>query len=197
MNKDYFIKLTSSVYSLTLFFPKKEPLRLLVRESANEIMTDILIVLQRDIMKSRETIEGLGARIDVMVGYLQVAKDQDWVSPFEIIQVEEEYKKIREEIEDIAKVFDNSDIMQRGVANNEQIINEGASIPEMARAHLTERQEVIIGLLKEHEDLQIKEVQKVLSNVTKRTLRRDLKDLVEKGEVERLGQGNETVYRLN
>jgi DNA-binding transcriptional ArsR family regulator len=197
MNKDYFIKLTSSVYRVTLLFPKKEPLRLLVRETANDIMTDILTVLQSDITKSRELIERLEARIDVMVGYLQVAKDQDWVSSFEIIQIEEEYNKIKEEILEISEAFEMSDIMQRGSENEEVIMNKETLMPVMANVSLTGRQEVIIRLLKEHETLQVKEVQKVLSNVTKRTLRRDLKDLVDKGKAERIGQGNETVYRLN
>jgi DNA-binding transcriptional ArsR family regulator len=197
MDKDYFIKLTSSVYKLTLLFPKKEPLRLLVREQANEIMTDILIVLQSDIIKSRELIEGLEARIDVIIGYLQVAKDQDWVSPTEIEQMEVEYSKIREEIEEIADAFDSSELMQRGAIEKEEVINQNMLMPAMTSVHLTDRQEIILDLLKEHNEMQIKEVQTVLSEVTKRTLRRDLKDLVDKGKVDRLGEGNETVYRLS
>jgi hypothetical protein len=147
-------------------------------------------------MKSRGLIEGLEARIDVMIGYLQVAKDQGWVNPSEIVQIEEEYNKIRQEIFEISETFEGSDFMQRGT-NVEENTNGDISVPSMTNTLLTERQKVVINLLEEHGELQIKQFQKVLSEVTKRTLRRDLKDLLEKERVIRLGQGNETVYRLN
>lgn len=199
MDKNYFVELTSNVYKLTLLFPKKEPLRVLVRESANEIMTDIITVLDSDIMDSRRIIEGLEARIDVITGYLQVAKKQDWVSSNEIIKVEEEYNKIRQEISEILETFKGSDLMQRGVGvnNNQDKVEKIKKYLINDNINLTDRQEVIISLLKEHGDLQVKEFQKVLSSVTKRTLRRDLKDLVEKDKIIRLGQGNETYYKLN
>ena len=48
MDKEYFIKLTSDLYQLTLFFPKKEPLRYKMRELANNVLASLTMILDGD-----------------------------------------------------------------------------------------------------------------------------------------------------
>jgi DeoR/GlpR family transcriptional regulator of sugar metabolism len=57
------------------------------------------------------------------------------------------------------------------------------------------RAKKILGLLDAKGKAQVWELQKVLPQVTKRTLRRDLDTLVQKGLLERKGQWNTVFYQ--
>ena len=62
---------------------------------------------------------------------------------------------------------------------------------------LSTRQEKILEFLKSKEKAQVWELQKMLPEpVTKRTLRRDMDDLMQKGRVERQGEWNGVFYKL-
>ena len=61
---------------------------------------------------------------------------------------------------------------------------------------LTQRQKKIIEFLRAKENAQVWELQKILPEVTKRTLRRDLDELLQKNLVERKGAWNEVSYEL-
>ncbi len=61
---------------------------------------------------------------------------------------------------------------------------------------LTQRQKRIIEFLRIKENAQVWELQKVLPEVTKRTLRRDLDELLQKNLVERKGAWNAVSYEL-
>ncbi len=61
---------------------------------------------------------------------------------------------------------------------------------------LNPRAQKILGILKEKNQAQIKDVKGVMGEVSKRTLRRDFDFLLKKGLVERVGRGKETKYRI-
>ncbi|MEK7482535.1 MAG: DeoR family transcriptional regulator [Patescibacteria group bacterium] len=67
---------------------------------------------------------------------------------------------------------------------------------EPSRNGLSPRHEKILGIIKERERVQVGEVKQVFPAVDKRTLRRDFRSLLEQGFIERLGQKNDTFYRL-
>lgn len=60
----------------------------------------------------------------------------------------------------------------------------------------SDRQRKILEMLKRKEKVQVWELQKILPQVTKRTLRRDMDDLLQKNLVERRGSWNEVFYQL-
>lgn len=153
MDKDFLIELTNGLYRLTLLFPKKEPLRYKMRELADDI-------LAKPIEKDLEILES----------FFEVAKAQNWVSPSDILEIQKEYSKIREELK-------KSD-------GNRTPINLG------------DRQETILKILKEKGQAQVWEIQKIFPEVTKRTLRRDFESLLNQGLIERIGERNETFYQL-
>jgi len=64
------------------------------------------------------------------------------------------------------------------------------------RPALTQRQEKIMGILQNKEKAQIWEMQKIMPEVTKRTLRRDFDDLLKKGYIQRIGEWNTVSYTL-
>lgn len=62
---------------------------------------------------------------------------------------------------------------------------------------ISERQAKILKFLKENKKAQVTDLKKVLSDVTKRTIRRDLDDLLKKGSIVRAGEWNQVFYQIS
>ena len=167
MDKDNLVELTKKVYKLTLLFPKKEPLRYKIREVADDILACN--------SSSKKLQEDLG----VLKKYFEVAKWQNWVSYFDILEIVERYDKIEK---DLLEVVEKPKITQ-------------ARTLDVVKG-LDNRKERILEILKEKERIQVWEVNEILSDVSKRTLRRDFEQLLRQGLVERIGERNNTFYQL-
>jgi len=166
MDKENLIELTNKVYKLTLLFPKKEPLRYKIREIAD----DILVCNSG----SKKLQDNLG----ILKKYFEVAKWQNWVSYFDILEIEKEYDKIatRDPVSVELSVKKANGDRVSGVLNG--------------------RKERILEILKEKERIQVGEVNEILFDVSKRTLRSDFEQLLKQGLVERIGEKNNTFYQL-
>ena len=98
MDKDYFIKLTTNLYRLTLLFPKKEPLRYKTRELADDILSNCILAFTDNPKESKNLLSEVNKNLEILDGYLELAKSQNWVSPFDVFEIQKEYSKIREQI---------------------------------------------------------------------------------------------------
>ena len=156
MDKDFLIQLTSNLYKMTLLFPKKEPLRYKMRELADEILVKLN---QKD--------------LETLNSFFEVAKVQNWVSPAELLKIQEEYSKLKEGL------------------GSQKIEKKVVSV----NSALT-RQEKILEILKEKGKAQVGEFKVIFPEVTKRTLRRDFEFLLQQGAIERMGERNDTFYQL-
>ena len=58
------------------------------------------------------------------------------------------------------------------------------------------RQKKIVEFLENTQQAQVMDLQKVLPSVTKRTIRRDLEELIGLGKITRLGEFNQVFYSL-
>ena len=158
MDKNYLIQLTQNLYRLTLLFPKKEPLRYKMRELADDILAE---------NGSPEALDNLA----VLDSFFEVAKTQNWVSSQDILNLQQEYSKLKGETE-----------------------KEMPASP--AKRGEPDRQDKILSFLKENGRAQVWQVKQILPEVAKRTLRRDFERLLNQGVIERLGERNETFYQL-
>jgi predicted HTH transcriptional regulator len=156
--KEKLIELTRRVYRLTQLFPKKEPLRYKIREIANEILANLLRETKNPTIKDWEILDS----------FFEIAKEQNWVSPREISQIQQDYKNLI----------------------------DGVRPYKEDRPSINERQKKILEILKEKGKIQVGQVKEFFPNVSKRTLRRDFQSLVKKGIIERIGEKNKTFYQL-
>jgi len=250
MNKNDIIELTNKLYRLTLLFPKKEPLRYKIREIADDILADLIILevfhssnpsrfadltytfsrqKLQDLEKSKkkEVIFTITRDLEVLDSYFEVAKWQNWVSFFDILEIEEEYDKIKEEIAELSKneinspfleekqdfnkkiepereekedslvqtPLENNELEEKPI-NNKAIIGQINQITDQAEEILDSRKEKILEILKEKGKMQVGEISEIFSEVSKRTIRRDFVQLLEQGLIERIGEKNDTFYKL-
>ncbi len=167
MDKNNLVELTNKVYKLTLLFPKKEPLRYKIREVAD------------DILACNSSSKKLQENLSILKKYFEVAKYQNWVSYFDILEIEKKYDRIA--VRDPVSVE-----LSVKKANGDRV--SGA---------LDTRKERILEILKEKERIQVWQVNEILSDVSKRTLRRDFEQLLKQGLVQRIGERNNTFYQLS
>lgn len=185
MDKDYLVELTSKIYRLTLSFPKKEPLRYKIREAADEILKNLII---GQASKEEELSLDVSKNINVLMAFLEVAKWQNWASYFNILEVSKEYDRIINNLKKEAEVLEAEETKQEFIPFIE---TEKAVVKQ-----LDPRKEKILEILKEKGTAQVWEIKKILTDVSKRTLRRDFEKLLKEGFIERMGERNNTFYKL-
>jgi len=187
MDKDFLIQLTTNLYRLTLLFPKKEPLRYKMRELADDILA-----------KPNEK------DLEVLDSFFEVAKAQNWVSPAETLKLQQEYSKLKENLKtqaNSAPVAQFRNILRKDLVASDFPPRSGGDCGENPQTvpfekRVNGRQQKILEILKEREKAQVWEIKKFFPEVAKRTLRRDFESLLEEGAVERIGERNDTFYRL-
>jgi len=188
MDKSFLVQITNELYRLTLLFPKKEPLRYKMREVADTILANLLA----------ET-GSLSAELEVLDSYFEVVKKQSWVKSEEILNLQKEYSNLRERSKKTEINTDNLVEIQPRLGKEDK-----SSFSPFAAARVIEepvlgvssRQEKILGVLKEKGRAQVWEIKQIFPQVSKRTIRRDFENLFKNGIVERIGERNDTFYRL-
>jgi Fic family protein len=169
MDKSFLIQLTNNLYRLTLFFPKKEPLRYKMREVADDILA-----------KPSEK------NLEILENFFEVAKSQNWVRISDLLAIQKEYANLREELKKAKPE------KKKGNPN----IEVQSPYIEVRPPVMSERQEKILTFLKENGRAQVWQVKQILPEVTKRTLRRDFEHLLKQGIIERIGEKNNTFYQI-
>jgi len=186
MEKKFILQITNELYRLTLLFPKKEPLRYKMRELADDILFDLISVPQKTYRG--QTPVSLDGKLEVLDGFFEVAKNQNWVAVVELLRIQEEYNKIKAEIKKIAKP--PSEPTEIYIGQTPVKVTEVRPLQNS----MNERQEKILAVLKEKEKAQVWQIKQIFPEVSKRTLRRDFENLFKRGIIKRMGDRNETYY---
>jgi Fe2+ or Zn2+ uptake regulation protein len=121
----------------------------------------------------------LSEDIDALLNYLWIGKCQGWLSNINYLIICNEYEKIRKEL----------------LVKDEKGLE--STTPGPAVIVFSPRQLKIIEFLEKNEKAQVMDLQAILPDVTKRTIRRDLEELLEAGRIARFGDFNQVFYRIN
>ncbi len=208
MEQENIISLTNKIYNLTLLFPKKEPLRYKIREVGDEILKGII---EWDVLHSHNPVRFLNVErsekekviinleknFNILKGYFAIFKRQNWVSFFDILEIEKEYNKIEEEIKIKANYLYSGGVEKENSEKKEKIPLKKAKQEKSDNfTNLNERQEKIIDFLKKNSRSQVWQIKNIFPDISKRTLRRDFEQLLRKGIIKRKGERNNTFYEL-
>jgi hypothetical protein len=213
MDKDNLIQNTIKLYKKTLLFPKKEPLRYKLREVADEILSDFVSL---DISnrpnpgtgKNREEIiYNLEKNLEIINSYFDIAKWQNWVSYFDILEIQEEYAKMLSKLkieaiqgEFVRKIAILAEKQPEKPEEIKKVLDSKPSIVRISevkeKSDLDQRKQKILEVLKKKEKMQVWEANEIFPKVSKRTIRRDFVELLKRGLIERVGERNDTFYKL-
>ncbi|MCK4781617.1 DeoR family transcriptional regulator [Candidatus Parcubacteria bacterium] len=195
MDREYIIKLTLALYRVTELFPEKEPLKDKLRERALKILGDLApyyFSSDSSILDSRKSeIDKTAKDIEALEDLLEIAQSQNWVDFRNFLVLNQEYVNIRKGL-----IYASLDANSTGIIQEKDKLIEKKSKELPKKAKISPRQEKILEFLKKQEKAQVWELQKFFPEKTKRTLRRDLENLLSQGLIERIGKWNETFYKI-
>ncbi len=199
MEEERILNLTKQIYKTTLLFPKKEPLRYKTRELADNVLENFIRKeKEKEKKRKKDLLLIIDRDLEVLNKFFEIFLEQNWVSPEIILEIKKEYDKIKGKIK---QEIDGQEREERENLNRidkqvekEKICENDFSFQKQKL--LDSRKLRILNFLKEKGSAQVWEVNKIFPNVSKRTLRRDFHYLLNQGLIERIGQSNETFYRL-
>ncbi len=208
------VKLTNTVYKVLEFFPESDPLKNRAKDKALAIMDNLVLISEdsgwASFQKEKIKVQLL-EDIEIILGYLWIGKSQGWLNSVNYLIVANEYEKIKNEVGpviEIASKATNIDV-QPIVRENLTVEPKEVVSPVLDNTELEApsfsisdspaqegRQKQILEFLTKNDKAQVMDLQTIFPDITKRTIRRDLDELLESGKIERLGDFNEVFYKI-
>lgn len=175
------IQLTSAVYRLLDFFPEGEPLKNRAKDKA--------LAITENLAKNNASTQLL-EDIEVLLNYLKLAKSFGWLDSINFLIISKEYEKIRDQINLVRNKSPEATAPPlAGISNK---VNQ----PKVPEFSISNRQKKILQILSEKGQAQVSDFKTVLNDVTKRTIRRDLDELLKNKEIIRVGEWNQVFYQI-
>jgi len=131
---------------------------------------------------------------EVLDNFFEVALIQNWASPSDILAIQREYASLRGELSQ-KNSLEAKPIMfefEPQIAKPELPV----AVPSQLIPEKNDRQEKILSFLKENGQGQVWQIKQLFPEVSKRTLRRDFEKMTGEGVLERVGERNETFYKI-
>lgn len=223
MTRDFCIRLTFAAHRVANALGN-DALAKLLKECANAVLADFVLLTDNGIVSPSQK-RGIAERVLLQVEKMEYlfwgAKGIGTVSADNFVVLERDYQMLREFCASVPTVAEpaqasyleqrkeekaGSPAPQRKRENqNPRFSSDGShgfnenvstALSTSTSTALSTRQNKILEILRTKEKAQVWELQKVLPEVTKRTLRRDLDDLLEKKRIERHGEWNAVFYRI-
>jgi hypothetical protein len=202
-----FIKITNSAYKVLEFLPEAEILKHKAKEKALAIMEGASLIfgekedIWMDIGCLSEINKVLG-NIDIFLSYLEITKECGWIDTINFLILEKEYKRLEAEVIKLKEKYQIKNLKpQPPQLTGGQIVTSQTSNFEKIqntisqKKELTERQKKILEIVQKNEKTQVADIIKVLPDVTKRTIRRDMDELLKSGQILRAGEFNQISYK--
>lgn len=187
--KERIIALTLALYRVTELMPENEALRQKMRESASDILADLVC----------SEPERAAENIDLLMAYFQMAIAQDWLDEKNFLVLRREYEDIKREIrgfvkpEAAAKAQKTEKRAENPGSKAEKTFSLGGVPSGNSRK---KRQERILELMGRQGEIALEELKSEFSQVCPRTLRRDMVELAEKGLIHRVRKSKKDVLYL-
>ena len=186
MNSDFIIRLTLGLYRVTEVFSENPALRRKIEESASRLLVNLILVSEE---KKSEAVFRALTELEVLLSCLQDMKRLRVVNDRNFVVLEREYAKVRRFL-DLNKEHPPS-LRPPNPRPYPSFVRADA----LHSKGLNGRQEKMLEILRYKEKVQVWELKKLLPDVTKRTLRRDVDDLLKRNLVVREGEWNDIFYR--
>jgi hypothetical protein len=209
------LDLCLAVYRLTKLFPENEIISNQIKELANEITADVLLMgIDNDRVPAN-----IDLRIERMLVYFQIAKEQNWVNPVNYEVLIKDYRWLKfylkshkeKEAEKqfylpqaVSTTLVERRVQQRPLGFQENFpknISQPQARAEKPRTaptkELNSRQKKILDFLKKKNEAKMADLQGIFKNeVTERTLRNDLRDLSEQKMIKAEGEFKTRKYYI-
>ncbi|MCX6722531.1 MAG: DeoR family transcriptional regulator [Candidatus Staskawiczbacteria bacterium] len=203
------VKLTNTVYKVLDFFPESDPLKNRAKDKALAIMENLILINETSGWMSFQK-EKLKAQlledINILLGYLWIGKTQGWLNSSNCLIISNEYEKIKKSAQNSLLANNVADPQQSRPKASlggettqpkqqiEPVLNNTEH--KTPNFSLSSRHQKILEFLENNNKAQVMDLQKVLPDITKRTIRRDLDELLGADKIVRSGDFNQVFYQI-
>lgn len=196
-----FIKITNSTYKVLEFLPEAETLKQKANEKVLSIMESLAFIFAQENfagINCWQKINEALSDVDIFLSYLKIAKDRGWLDTINFLILEKEYKAIETDLSKLKEKCSSRNDYPVVQSNTSEADGANPKQPEPVKKNgeLTERQKKILEIVQKNEKTQVSDIIKVLPDVTKRTIRRDMDELLKSGMVLRVGEFNQIFYKF-
>lgn len=208
-----FVKAIGAIYGILDFFPEGDPLKNRAKNKALDISDGLALLFGGrewvsfgDYFSSerKNTAEKLLNDVNMLESCLEIGKQQRWLNGVNLIIALKECGRIRNRVaaEKIKPHFwQNSE--NRKIETPVSLLSpprvkkkvSGSTGKSPSYFEFSERQKKILEIMKKRDKTQVADIITELPNVTKRTIRRDVDDLLKKGRISKAGEWNKTFYQ--
>mgnify|MGYP001772898173 CR=1 FL=1 len=171
--------LTTYIYKVTDNLPQ-DPLKHKIREKTLDLLNKFY---SSEITSSEK--EFLINELKIFFAYLDISEHQNLIEKRHIITIKESYIKI------LKLLLANN--QQKAKQKPQQKTTKAKNSIKIHNTNNNERKTKILSIIKDKKIISISSLYDLFPDITTRTLRRDMADLVQKGFIELIGKG---VYRL-
>lgn len=216
--KDDFVKIINETYKVIDFFPDSEPLKNKAKERALSILENLTLISDAEgwvSLKKEKAIADLLDNIEILENYLKLGKYQGFIDSMSFLIISKEYNNIKSHIEIpkglireslkiiseakeptmIANSKEIASVVQKTESKDLKVLSDVKVEPKNTK-NLSGRQGKILEILSNKEKAQVSDIIKEIPKVTKRTIRRDLDDLLKRGQIIRSGEWNQVFYKI-
>tara|TARA_Y100000310_G_scaffold321519_1_gene379247 strand:- start:9853 stop:10476 length:624 start_codon:yes stop_codon:yes gene_type:complete len=206
MDRDFFIHLTFAVHRVADVLEEPKLAKEL-KSSANLLLADLILATENNpltLEQKRSIVPRAIREVGSLKAYLSYARRISSVSSENFVLLEKEYTKAENFLRDLHQDMLSQDSGARPAPQQKRVAPKrdlGAPKSRLSSrkdsgGELSLRQTRILEIIRNKEKAQVWELQKVLPEVTKRTLRRDIDSLLQQDLIERKGEWNTVFYQV-
>lgn len=192
--EENFIKVSNAAYKVLGLFPEEDPIKNRAKEKVLAILENLTIVSDARgwaSLKKEKALNQLLEDIEVLKVYLKLAKQQGFIDDVNFLILLKEYDNIKSQIYIVRPLPSVG-----GTAGQTEQFERKNTPQNNLSPNALVRQGKILKILSEKGGAQVSDIIKEIPDVTKRTIRRDLDDLLKKGKITRAGEFNQVLYRI-
>lgn len=202
----HLLRLTHALYRMTDVLPRDEPLRRAIREKAGEIFS-AGVAMAHGRMKEEE-VDGAGIAIEIMLGYLAMARTLGCANPMNFLVLEREYRLLAETLAALVPVsiIEGARTEQKREDKKETkevLVREPAGAPHapagesVADGEVNDRQKKILDRIAQSRQVKISDLYEDFNGISSKTIQRDLQDLTTRNLIKKEGEKRWTTYMLS
>ena len=212
-------KLTTAVYMVTNLFSDSEPMKWNLRKKVSDLLSYTLGY--KNVLESQhlEFVDGMKTSVLEIISLLEISSLSGLVSKMNFSIIEQEfiklvstfnksgfgrkesfYNSLSESFFDVVNTPEKNANNPQNIQNSPRIVlspvKDITHIPQQNVFTRTNRQNIILGLLKKKKDLTIKDIAQVIKNCSEKTIQRELVSLIILGILKKTGERRWSKYSL-
>ncbi len=214
--KENVITLTNAVYRILDGLPESDPLKNRAKEKTLAVLEYATVIFGAEgwfsLQKEKASLLIL-EDIEILINYLEIGKGQGWIDTINFLIIVKEYRKIKDNIVPPKNLLSKKNIVIISEVKNSPskltdenkpnshnqflIAKKDSEKQNLLSDKALARQAKILEILAKINKAQVSDIIKEFPDITKRTIRRDLYELLKEGKITRVGEWNQVFYQIS